>query len=281
MYRSGELDIAAVGANEVRGVKEDPQLRADLQSWPSAQLLFVGLSQFKIRPFRDPRVRQAFVQALDRGVVCDRLLAGAWTETSEIVPDGVPGHLGKNLLPYDPARARELIAAAGFPNGQGFPPVAIAVSGSTESTAAEALAAQWTTNLGVKVDVHRVEDGEFLAGLKEHRWDGFLSGWTADYLSAEQWLYHSLGRNEAVNYTGYFNPAFESALAKARLAETMEEEVALWQEANRIATADAALVPLARGRFTFLIKPTVAGFAANLFGPVAAETVRKSAAPGK
>jgi oligopeptide transport system substrate-binding protein len=278
MYRGGELDVAPVAAYEVRGVKHDPQLGADLRSWPAAQLLYVGLNENRVPFFRDTKVRQSFAQAIDRRTICEKVLAGAWTEASEIVPDGVPGHLGKDVLPYDPPHARKLMAEAGFSNGRAFPTVHLAVAGETESTAAEAIAAQLFANLGIKVEVHRVEPGEFLAGLQQQRWDAFLTGWTADYLSAEQWLYHLLSHGEATNYVGYYNPHFEDILDTAMCAETADAQTPWWREANQIATADAALIPLGYGRFTFLVRPTISGFTANVFGPVGFENVHKASA---
>jgi len=276
MYRDGELDIAQVGVHELREVKQDEQLSEDIHSWPTAQLQFVGLNENRVAAFRDGRVRQALVLAVDRRSICERVLDGAWTPASEIVPEGVPGHLGENILAFDPARARKLLADAGFPNARGFPVISLVVAGTTESTAAEAMAAQLADNLGIKMEVRRVEPGEFLAGLKQQRWDAFLTGWTADYLSAEQWLCRLLSSNGSTNYVGYRNARYEKILDDAMRAPTAEEQLPLWREANRMATADAALIPLGYGRFTYLVRPTISGFACNLFGPVGFEKVRKS-----
>lgn len=278
MYRSGELDIALVGAHELRDVKRDPALSTDLRFWPAAQLQFVGLNENKVAAFRDARIRQAFAQAVDRRSICEQVLGGAWAPASEIVPDGVPGHLGENILPYDPAGARKLMADAGFPNGRAFPAITLMVAGATESTAAEAIAAQLADNLGVKMEVRRVEPGEFLAGLKEQKWDAFLTGWTADYLSAEQWLDRLLSSKEPTDYVGYRNSHYDEILDSAKRAPSADAQLPLWRDANWIASEDAALIPLGYGRFTYLVRPTISGFEVNLFGPVGFESVRKSAA---
>lgn len=281
LYRSGSLDIAPVVASQMRGLRNDPVLRNELHSWPAAQLLFIGLDAQKAAVFRDPQVRQAFTHAIDRVAICEQVLSGAWSPASGMIPTNVPGHSRGPGLAYDPERARELLADAGFPDAREFPALELAVSQDTESTAAEAVAAQLRENLAVDVEVRRVEPGAFYTGLRAHRWGAFLTGWTADYLSAEQWLFRLLYRDQPTNFTGYANPGFDALVDEALGTETEDEQARLWQEANRLATADAALIPLAYGRFAFLVKPGISGFAANVFGPVGFERVRKNSVPSR
>ena len=277
MYRSGELDITPVAVSELRGIRQDSVLGRELQFWPRAQLIFIGLNEWKVPAFKDSRVRQAFDRAIERRVICEQVLFDAWAPATQVVPIAVPGHDDQLAILYDPERARALMAEAGYSNGQGFPTVQIVVSGSTEATAAEAVAAQLKQNLGVKIDVHQVESGDFYSGLREQRFDAFLTGWTADYMSAEQWLYRLLHRKSSTNFVGYSNANYEAIVDKALHAETEDAQTPLWREANRIATNDAALIPLAYGRFAYLVKPNVSGFAANAFGPLGFEGVRKDA----
>lgn len=276
MYRSGDLDIAPMGATELRGLKPDPVISQEIYYSSSAQLIYLGLNGARVAAFKDARVRQAFTRAINRKTICEDVLFGAWSQASEFVPPGIAGHTDEVGLSYDPAAARTLMADAGFKDGRGFPTVQLTVYGSTELTAAEALAAQLDQNLGVKVEVRRVEPGALYDGLRRGRWDAFLGGWTADYLSAEQWLYRLLHRGSETNFTGYSNDKFEELIDKAIHASTPEEQGHWWAEANRIATADAAFIPLAYGRFVFLVKPNISGFAANIFGQVEFEGVRKT-----
>jgi len=275
MYRNDELDIAPVAANELQGVRQDQMLKNEIQYWPAAQVLFMGLNERKIAAFKDVRVRQSFAYAIDRETICNHVFFGAWAQALQLVPAGIPGHNVQSELTYDPERARRLIADAGFPGGRGFPAIELAVAGNTDSTAAEAIAAQLERNLSVKVYARPIEHGAFVAGLQGHHWDAFLVGWTADYLSAEQMLYRYLHHAEPMNFVDYYSPIFERVLDSAMHAKTVDAEETLLRKANQIATTEAALIPIAYGKFIFLVKPTVSGFAANLFEPMGFETVHK------
>jgi ABC-type transport system substrate-binding protein len=277
MYRSGELDIAPVSASQLGGITQDPVLRAELQRFAGAALIFMGLNARRVPATADVRVRQAFAHAIDRRALADRVLFGAWTPATGIVPRGVPGYDGGLGAEYDPDRARRLMSQAGYPDGRGFPRLQLAVAAEYHSTAAEAVAAQLAANLGVRLDVRRLEPGDMYTSLREGRFDAFLSGWTADYLSAEQWLYTLLHRDADSNFVRYDNPRFMGIVDAAMSAATPEAQEPLWREANGIATGEAGLIPLAYAGFTFLVKPTVSGFVANLFGLTAFQSVRRTA----
>jgi ABC-type transport system substrate-binding protein/class 3 adenylate cyclase len=98
-------------------------------------------------PFDDPRVRQAFAYAVDREALADVTL-GSFVSPAMggCVPPGMPGHTPGVALPYDPERARELLAEAGYPEGRGFPLVDF-VTGYLKRGVAQQLSAQLTETL--------------------------------------------------------------------------------------------------------------------------------------
>ena len=79
-----------------------------------------------MKPLDDRRVRQAIVYAIDREAIVAEIWLGRHALARGILP---PGTLGFNpklkAYPHDPARARELLAQAGYPGGRGLPPVTI------------------------------------------------------------------------------------------------------------------------------------------------------------
>lgn len=276
MYRNGQLDIVPVTAGELPGILRDPVLSHEIHSWPAAQLIVVGLNGKKIPAFKDLRIRKAFMHAIDRQAICHQVLFDSWTPAAEFIPEGMPGHEGGKTIAYDPELARKLMAEAGFPNGRGFPATTLATVGATEATAAAAIAAQLDRNLGIKVDVQRYEPSDMYQGLLSRRWDLFLGGRNADYMSPEQLLFRLLHSHTAENYIDYVNPKLDAVIDRALSAANPKEEMALWQEANQIAIDDAALIPIAYGKFIYLVKPGVAGFSSNLLGPLGFDTVRKN-----
>ena len=69
-------------------------------------------------PFAKKEVRQALSYAIDREAIVAARGFGVWTEAAQLVPEGYQGHLPDSYnLTYDPAKAKELLAQAGYPNG--------------------------------------------------------------------------------------------------------------------------------------------------------------------
>jgi oligopeptide transport system substrate-binding protein len=276
MYRNGDIDIAPVIESQLGGIKADPILSRELHVWPSAQLIFMGLNIVKIAPFGDRRVRQAFAHAIDRRLISERVMFGAWRPATGIVPPGVSGHDANLGATFDPARARALLAAAGYPGGREFPRLQINVSEPHHVTAAEAVAIQLHEHLGVGFDVRRLESGDLHDRLRNRQFDVFLSGYTADYPSAAVWLYTLLHARAGSNFVGYHDRAFDLVVDAARAEANAEARQRLWREANRLATDGAAVLPLAFGGSSFLVDPALRGVAANLFGIITFDAVSRT-----
>jgi oligopeptide transport system substrate-binding protein len=266
-YEAGELDVVPVPPAALARVTDDPRLGAEIQYFTRAQLQYVGMNQSQFEPFRDARVREAFFHAIDRDTIAERVQNGAWANATGLVPPNIPQH-DPDLAarPYDPERARALLAEAGYPGGQGFPRLEIA---SLSATVGEAIAAMLGANLGITVEVIQPERGDFISGLWSHdRWTLFAFGWTADTPSAAVWTYEMLYCGLDSNFSTYCNEEVDRAIDLARSTVDPEASTAAWREAERWAMEDAALIPLGYARFIYLVRPGIEGFAANLFGPV-------------
>ena len=101
-------------------------------------------------PFDDLRVRRAFAHAIDRNRWNDDRGGGKPATSGGFVPPAMPGHSHRIGLDYDPERARELLAEAGYPDGRGLPRIRIA---AYSSSWAEPVADQWRRNLQARVSV--------------------------------------------------------------------------------------------------------------------------------
>jgi oligopeptide transport system substrate-binding protein len=223
-------------------------------------------------PFKDVRVRQAFNYAIDRNIIIHNILSDAWTVATGLVPPNIPEY-NPDLkgYDYDPAKAQELMAGAGYPNGDGFPNLEFA---TLDSTTAEAIAAMLSTNLGINVEIVQPERGDMIDGLWNHdRWQFFFFGWTADSPSASVWTYELLYCDLDSNFSTYCNPEVDNYIDQARSALDFDTAKADWQQAEVLAMDDAAVIPLGYSRYIYLVNPKIAGFAANLFGPMGFDSV--------
>lgn len=137
-------------------------------------------------------VRQALDYAIDKKLIIDRLYS-ADSAVSKGWGAATPSALGYSAdldpFPFDPAKAKELLARAGYPGGQGFPKLTINTWQAGDvpfmPEQAEVIAQMWKDNLGIKVEVvvgdantvrgrwlGRELDGEVIFRTNEARWDG-------------------------------------------------------------------------------------------------------------
>ena len=268
-YEAGELDVVDVTYSDLARVRQDPTLSEELNSWTRARLVFYCPSMDKVDAFKDKRVRQALNYALNRDSIIENLLFDALQPAKGFVPPSMPEY-NPDLqgYGYDPEKARELLAEAGYPEGQGFPSLKLN-STADLSTELEAVAAQWNENLGIPIEVEIVERGELFSGWFAHAtWDVFRWGWSADFPSAEIWLHQLLSTGVSGNCSGYSNPEFDAIVDEARTTLDDAKRAALWQQAEEIAMEDAPMIPFGYDQYHYLVKPNVEGFQANYHGPI-------------
>jgi ABC-type transport system substrate-binding protein len=119
-FRAGKLHVTSfVGGKQAADLKaagfkytaEPPEVRA-------VHLMLASSNNPK-SPLADKRVRQAISYAINRKVYCDALGYGWIAPTNQIAPSGSPAYLPelKDLYPYNPEKAKELLKEAGYPNG--------------------------------------------------------------------------------------------------------------------------------------------------------------------
>jgi oligopeptide transport system substrate-binding protein len=273
-YQKGELDIIDVRGAQLAQVNSDATLKRELKEFPRAQLLWFGMNQRRVPAFRDRRVRQAFVYALHRQALIEKVMLNDRYLATGFVPTGIPEAVpSEQAYPHDPARARQLLAEAGFPGGRGFPRIEV-VSTADETTLVEAIVAQLKTKLGIDAVVRIGESGDVLTGMwAKDKWDMWSWGWSADRPSAEVWLYELLYGGLESNFVGYDNPEYNKLVDKARAETDAKKQIAAWRDVEKLAYDDVPYIPFGFAKFLYLVKPHVRGFSADLLGPKRLETV--------
>jgi len=116
LVRSGEADLADFVPPEAwASLEQDERLR--LVVGEGLRVLFLGLRVDR-KPFSDPRVREALDLAIDRRALLERVFLGKGSVANQLMPRGSVGYVPEMpASPYDPARARRLLAAAGLRPG--------------------------------------------------------------------------------------------------------------------------------------------------------------------
>jgi len=204
-------------------------------------------------PFHDRRVRQAFALAVDKERLMNEVMVDwGFPATGGLVPPGMPGHSPGIGLPYDPQRARQLLAEAGYPAGRGFPHVDLWIGrGPLASVPCEYVQAQWRENLGVSISWEEIAPETYPERLRKEpphlRW----AGWIADYPDPDNFL------RDFVESLGWRNEAYERLVQDARRLTDQSERMRLYAQADKILVEEAAIIPMTYGRSHLLLKPWV------------------------
>ncbi|MGB9299631.1 MAG: ABC transporter substrate-binding protein [Anaerolineae bacterium] len=211
-------------------------------------------------PFDDVRVRRAFVHAVHREAQVREASEGQYLPaTGGFVPPGMPGHSPGIGLAYDPELARDLLAQAGYPEGQGFPQVSLLYSGGlADEPVVPFLRKQWGGNLGLCVEAESLEWPAFLERLGRDPAHLTLIGWSADYPDPDcllRVLFHS---TEGNNDPRWRNARFDALVEEAARVADQNRRLELYGEADRILVAEEAVVmPLGYAQGRILAKPWV------------------------
>jgi len=199
-------------------------------------------------PFKDKRVRRALYHAIDIEAMREDVMAGLAIPTGITIPPGVNGYAPEldQRLAYDPARAKALLAAAGYSEGFGVTLDCPNNRYVNDEAICRAVAAQ-LGRIGVRVTVDAQPKEVHFAKLFERRTDFYLLGYlTASFDSALHFreLYHSrAGRWGA---TGYANPTLDALIERIDAELVTYGRDALIEEAWRIILDDVVVIPLHR-----------------------------------
>ncbi len=159
LYRAGEVDVVTNATFEPLTIK----LLAPHEDFRRTTFAALNYYVFNrhLPPFDDVRVREAFAIAIDRGQLTRDTLGGATEPANRFLPEPLAGSnaagSGVDTVPAirtDRRRARQLLAAAGFPGGSGFPVVRLLINRNDMHRAvAQAVATMWRVELGVETEV--------------------------------------------------------------------------------------------------------------------------------
>ena len=254
MYEADCLDI--LDLIELPPQERDRARRRHAGDYVSSPMLSTAYVAFDVSrpPFDDLRVRRAFALATDRETLADVILRGYDAPaTGGFVPPGMPGHSPGIGLPYDPDRARKLLAAAGYPAGHDFP----AVDSLTFSGAAplvKHLQAQWRENLGIEIIWETTAFGLFLDRLRAEPPHAFVLGWSADYPDPDNFL--RVAVRDIRRSNRWRNEAYGRLVKEARRVMDQGARMELYRQADRILVEEAGTVPLIYRQFHLLVNET-------------------------
>ena len=221
-------------------------------------------------PFTDVRVRKALSLAIDREYVASTIMQGIYTPAYALVGPGIVdenGYFMDNANGGEPyissdyeanlEEAKQLMAEAGYPDGEGFPTITYSANDAGYHIAvAEYLQQAWG-ELGITMNIDKVEWSSFIPMRRAGDYDVSRNGWSMDYNDPSNML-ELFTTNNGNNDGKYANPEFDQVIEDSRVADKATHFEKL-HEAEDILMNDAACIPVAYYNDFWLQSPSLKG----------------------
>lgn len=212
----------------------------------------------KQKPFDNVKVRQAINFAIDKDKLVDNLLQGQAIGPANygITPNTFTGYDIKQINGYtfDLARAKKLLAEAGYPGGIGFPEVRLLVNSgnSRNSSIAVEVQKQLKDHLNININFESLPNGQKHELQIYGKSDVFREAWVADYSSPEAFLSLFVGETVPATFEEpsfpnsgrYQNPAYDVLFKKGRNNPNKDSSYAYFIKAEQLLINDACIIPL-------------------------------------
>ena len=223
----------------------------------------------------DKRVRQALALAIDRKAIVENVTKAGQVPAHSFVPVGILNEKGEDFASkeyYDAnvaniEKAKELLAEAGYPNGEGLPTLEFMYNTEgSHKDIAQVIQQDWA-KIGVKVELTNQEWKVFLNTRQEGQYEIARHGWSADYVDPmiflDMWVTGG-GNNDA----GFSNAKYDELVAKAK---TESDDAKRWEymkQAEDILMDEMPIIPLYYYTKVKGAKPEVKGVRVSTLGQV-------------
>lgn len=267
--KAGECDVMPYpNPADLKQMEADPNI--NLMSQEGLNVGYLAFNTQK-KPFTDPRVRQALNLATDKSAIIDAVFQGAGKVAKNPIPPTMWSY-NKNVVdyPYDPVKAKKLLAEAGYPDGFSTNIWAMPVQRPYNPNArrmAEIMQEDWS-KVGVKADIVSYEWGEYLNRSKKGEHDTVLLGWTGDNGDPDNFLYVLLGCDGVggSNRAQWCNEEFNDLLLKAKQTSDKAERTKLYEESQVVFKREAPWITIAHSVVYEPIRKEVKGYKIDPLG---------------
>ena len=254
-YQTGEvLMIKDVPTEEIPSLKDNADFHVD----PIIGTYYISMN-LERDAFKDARVRKALSLAIDRDYVANTLMQGTYSPADNFMgpgwidmdgkqfkdnANGGQSYIDVNNYEADLEEAKQLLADAGYPDGEGFPTITYTTNDAGyHKVVAEYVQQAWA-QLGIDLQVDIVEWASFTPMRRNGDFDVARNGWVGDYSDPSNMLDLFLSTNG--NNDGKFNNAdYDAAIYRSRETLDPTERSKALHDAEDILMEETGCIPVA------------------------------------
>ncbi len=258
LFRNGRLHITeTLELDRIEYYRE--HFPALLENGPYLGVFFYRMNVTS-PALKDARVRWALNLALDRETLVNQTLHGAHAPAWGLTPPMQAPYPLPRPLTYDVAKAQQLLAEAGYPNGQGLPPFSLHVNDvDVRTRIAQVMQDMWKRNLGLNVGI-RVESTNVFYDTQMHMdYDISNAGWIADFIEPITFLDMWTTGNQN-NNTGWANAEFDQLIRDSYTSTDPVERGKILEKAELLFMKELPIIPIYWYNKPRLVHPAVHGW---------------------
>jgi oligopeptide transport system substrate-binding protein len=259
-FESGNVDVLYVPEGETRNWEQTDEKKAMLESAPALRVFYIAINTTR-GPLADKRVRQALNYAVDAKGILNGIVSGRGNLAAGVIPPALPGgDSTRKGYTRDVAKAKQLLAEAGFGNGidvelwssqtPPFPRIAQTVQA-------------YLKEANVRVTLVQRDASSMREAARAGKTDMALKDWFADYPDAENFLYpllHTANKGVGGNVSFYSNPQFDKLVNDARREQDEARRTALYKQADELEYQDAPMIYLFFYKELYAVQPWITNF---------------------
>lgn len=275
-YQNGEINVADnLSANAMAAYK-------DTDEYYAVDRIGMRYMDFNTEHevLSNKLVRQAMAMAIDRQLLIDRILETTETPAFGYIPTAQPSlsdpsksyrEVAGDMFTEDVAKAQELLAEAGYPNGEGIGTLRLVVqASSSQKDLAQALQSMWKTNLNIDIEIVTYESKVFWDELDAGNFEIDLNGFTCDYLDPSANLtVFTTGSNCYENR--WDDPTFDEMVSSSLLELDQAKREQMLIEAEKYIVDQMPVCPIHYYNDDYLVKPNITGVVKNYIGHISFE----------
>lgn len=247
---NGTADMIGYTLLPDQGSQVQNQQGAELRHYPSREFTFFAWNNEKA-PFNDAQVRRAMTMGINRQQIIDALLKGFGRPAVGMIPEWSPLYTPMNPLPYDVAQAKQLLAAAGYADGngdgiveKGGQPLRVDLTINSANRLHADIAQvvqQQLKQIGVDLQIRPQEFQSMLQQYKARNYMAVLANWSLDTFKVDPTPLFSCAQARianSANRTGYCNPQADQLMVQGLAATDAAQAKTIWAQYSQILQQD-------------------------------------------